>query len=330
MKSNHNSIRQPEIEVGAAPPAPPEAFTGADRRRWRWFVAFLILLGILFAKPLLELARFAWTSELYSHILLIPFLSIYLGWAKRRTLSAVGVPSPGLAAFPLAVGVAVMVAYWIKAGHAWVPNQNDYLSITIFAFLALLTGVLLAFLGRDAVQAMAFPLALLLFAVPLPTFLMGWIEMFFQHASALASHILFRISGTPVFRQEMVFYLPGMTIEVATECSGIRSSLVLFITSLVAGRLFLKTPWKRTVLALAVIPLGILRNAIRIFTLCMLTIHFDPNTINGPLHHRGGPVFFVLSLVPFFALLWWLRRSDGAKERLKVESRESRAESRGS
>jgi len=32
--------------------------------------------------------------------------------------------------------------------------------------------------------------------------------------------------------------------------------------------------------------------------------------IDSPIHHSGGPLFFVLSLVPFFLLLIWLRRSE--------------------
>ena len=32
--------------------------------------------------------------------------------------------------------------------------------------------------------------------------------------------------------------------------------------------------------------------------------------IDSPIHHRGGPLFFALSLVPLFLLLWWLRRQE--------------------
>jgi exosortase/archaeosortase family protein len=102
-------------------------------------------------------------------------------------------------------------------------------------------------------------------------------------------------------------------MEVADECSGIRSSLVLFITSLLAGHLFLNTPWKRAVLTLVVIPIAIVRNGFRIFTIGMLCVHIDPSMINSPIHKRGGPLFFALSLIPFFLLLAWLRRTERKK-----------------
>jgi exosortase/archaeosortase family protein len=116
--------------------------------------------------------------------------------------------------------------------------------------------------------------------------------------------------------------LPGITIRVGQECSGIHSSLVLFLTSLIAGHLFLASPWNKTWLALLVLPLGIARNALRILTISLLCVHVDASMIRSPIHVRGGPVFFALSLIPFFAALWWLRRS----ERLEVQgSRLSRS-----
>ena len=101
---------------------------------------------------------------------------------------------------------------------------------------------------------------------------------------------------------------PRLNLEVAEECSGLRSSLVLFITSLLAGHMFLDKTWKKTVLALLVLPIGVLRNAVRILTIALLTIHVDSDIIDGPLHHRGGPVFFVLSLCVLFAALFLLHR----------------------
>lgn len=111
-------------------------------------------------------------------------------------------------------------------------------------------------------------------------------------------------------RQGQMFMLPGLTIEVAQECSGIRSSIVLFITAVLAANMILHSGWRRITLVLAVIPLGILRNGMRIYLISVLTVHVDPGIIDSALHHRGGPIFFGMSLVPFLALLWLLRKGD--------------------
>ena len=107
-----------------------------------------------------------------------------------------------------------------------------------------------------------------------------------------------------------MFSLPGITIEVAKECSGIRSSLVLLITSLLAGHLYLRSAWTKTLLSVAVLPLAIVKNGIRIVTLTLLSIYIDPSFLTGQLHRGGGIVFFLLALVILAPVLWWLQRSE--------------------
>jgi exosortase C (VPDSG-CTERM-specific) len=150
--------------------------------------------------------------------------------------------------------------------------------------------------------------------VPIPGILMDGIETFLQHGSAAVAHALFSLSGAPFARDGLVFQLPGISLTVAPECSGIHSSLILFITSLLAGHLFLRTPWKRTVLALAVVPLALIRNGARIFTIGELCVHIGPEMINSAIHRHGGPWFFLLSLIPFFFLLLLLQKSDRARD----------------
>jgi exosortase/archaeosortase family protein len=78
----------------------------------------------------------------------------------------------------------------------------------------------------------------------------------------------------------------------------------------VAANVFLRQPWRRAVLVCCVIPLGILRNGFRVFVIGMLCVHISPDMVNSIIHHRGGPLFFTLSLLPLFGLLWWLRSGD--------------------
>src|SRR5581483_5561373 len=122
-------------------------------------------------------------------------------------------------------------------------------------------------------------------------------------------------SGTTFVKDGLLFQLPGIVIEVKPECSGIHSSLVLFITSLVAGHFFLRSPQKQAALALSVIPLALLRNGFRIFTIGQLCIHIGPEMINSPIHRRGGPLFFFLSLIPFLWLLYVLQKAERVKSR---------------
>jgi len=282
----------------------------AIRKALQHFALFTLVLSLCFSSPLLDLVRRAFQTQLYSHVVLIPFISIYLGWLRRETLPAVSARSIGFAILPTLAGIVGLLAYGAARAHGVVLAQDDALALTTASFLCFVVGGALLILGTATVRALAFPFGFLVFMIPIPVAVVHWLEMFFQHATAAVCHLFFVLSGTPVLREGTVFQLPGLDIRVAEECSGIRSSFVLFMTSLAAGCLFLQGPWKRTALALAVIPLGILRNAIRILTIALLTIHVDPNIINSPIHHKGGPFFFLLSLIPFFLLLHWLRKSE--------------------
>jgi exosortase/archaeosortase family protein len=76
--------------------------------------------------------------------------------------------------------------------------------------------------------------------------------------------------------------------------------------------LFLLTTWRRLALVCVILPLGLLRNGFRIWVLAVLTVNVDRRVIDSPLHHQGGPIFFVISLFPLFGFLWLLFRSERA------------------
>lgn len=267
-----------------------------------------LLLG--FSVPLYHLMRFAVHSDLYSHIILIPFISLYLIWLKRRTLPPPSAPARSWAPLPLIAGLASLACFGVLALSGSKLETEDSLALSTLSFLLLLSGVACLFLSKETLRAIAFPLGFLLFMVPFPIYLQDAMVTFLQHGSAAMAYVFLRIAGTPVFNQGLVFTLPGITLEVAPACSGIHSSLALFITSLLAGHFFLRTPWKCAALALAVIPLALLRNGFRVFTIGELCVHIGPEMIYSPLHRQGGPLFFILSLIPFFLLLLFLMKSD--------------------
>lgn len=298
----------------------PTGMSPAVRRRLLGLAVLTVCLVLGFIRPLYLLLQRSLHSDLYSHILLIPCITAYLIWGQRDRLGLDAAPAKGLAVWPALAGLGLLAAYgWgIRAG--WQPVQDDHLALMTLSFLLLLLGGGFLLFAPATLRVAAFPLAFLIFMVPFPEFVNRGIESFFQHASADAAWLLLKLSGLPVFRQGTSFQLPGFSFEVAPECSGIRSSLVLFITSLLAGYLFLRSPVRRAVLTGIVIPLAILRNGLRVFTIGQLCVHVSPEMINSPIHHRGGPIFFVLSLIPFFLVLYFLRRSEAKAARRRTTS----------
>jgi len=308
----------PRFLAAAGSPEPPRdspplgdgLAAAQSRRQLRRFALCALGLTIAFALPLLGLVRYSFTDDLSSHIVLIPCIVAYLIWQRRQESLPPITPAPALALIPFALALAVLSAV-LFTGKASLPRlPENYYALTTFCYLAFGWSATLLFLGGKALRHFLFPAAFLVFMMPMPTWLRHAGEVFFQYASAEAAALLFALTGSTVFRNGLVFQLPGITIQVAEECSGIRSSYVLLITSLLAGYLFLRSPWRRAALTLFVIPLAIARNGFRIYTIAWLCVHVSPSMIDSPIHHRGGPLFFVLSLIPFFLLLIWLRRRE--------------------
>jgi exosortase C (VPDSG-CTERM-specific) len=298
-------------------PADESAGTSLSRRNMTLalhprFVAFLglaVLLTAVFIKPLFWLAAGAVQSELDSYIVLIPFISAYLIYDRRKRLSK-EYGSSLWAIIPLVTGfVALATALGLHRSGGSL-SDHDYLALMAFSFVCLLAAGGFLFLGRKWMTAAAFPFAFLIFMVPMPDAMADALETGSKLASAEVASWFFNVTGTPFLRDGRVFQLPNIVIEVAQECSGIRSSWVLFITSLLAANLFLKSAWRRGVLVCFVIPLGIVRNGFRVAVIGILCINWGPQMIHSIIHRRGGPFFFVLSLIPLFLLLLWLRRGD--------------------
>lgn len=287
----------------------PQPVHGTFRAAMVPFAICSCVLLVVFAGPLLNWARFALSKERNSYLLLVPIVSAYLIRTRRQDLR----DSPRRSVAPALLASGIGIAALAAQGMALDPL--DRLSLQIFALLSFLLSGAFIFWGAQILRRITFPIAFLLFAVPVPATVAEHIEIFLQYTSAEAAYWLMSLAGIPMIREGINFRLPNIYIQVAQECSGYNSSFSLFMVSTVAGYLFLNSPSRRIILSLAVIPLAIVRNGFRVTTLASLCVYDDPKWIDSTLHHKGGPLFFALSLIPFFLLLWALRRSDTARNR---------------
>jgi exosortase len=282
-----------------------------DGKRLGIFLAFVAVAGVMFYGPFREVMRVALRSDYYSHIVLIPFVSAYLLFVRRREIFAdIGyafVPGAAVAGVGvLLYGIARMVPLGL--------NKNDFSALVTLAALFFVVGAFVLLFGLQAFRAARFALLFLLFMVPVPTALMDGTIRFLQVGTTEFVALLFAIAPVPVLREGFVFHLPNISIEVAPQCSGIRSSMALVITSVLAGPMFLKKGWNKALLVLAVIPVTMFKNGIRIITLSLLAVYVDTRILtNSTLHTDGGILFFVLALLLMAPILFVLRRGEQQK-----------------
>ena len=184
------------------------------------------------------------------------------------------------------------------AGGSGAADLNDFASAAALSALLFGAGAFLLLFGRVAFRKAFFPFAFLLFAVPIPLVVMEKVISILVIASTAVTRFFFEAIGVPFIQEGAVFHLPDLSIEVAQQCSGIRSSLALLITTVLAGHLFLKKFRSQAILVMAVFPVAVFKNGVRIVTLYLLSYFVDMGIIEGGfLHKSGGFIFFGLGLV---------------------------------
>ena len=271
------------------------------------FLLFSVLSLVVFGRYLDALLRLSLRDDRYSHVLLIPIMGAGLVYLQRRRVftSPRYCPSKGV---PLLV-VAVTLFCLAQTKFSTL-NPNDHLSVVMLAIvLVWMAGFILCY-GAQSFRAALFPLLFLLLMIPIPTLALDKIVVALQQGSAVMTYALFKLLGVPVLWQHFKFLLPGVEIEIAQECSGIRSSLALFITSILAGHMFLQSNWRKVIFSLFTVPVVIFKNAVRIVTISCLGVYVDPGFLHGKLHRYGGLPFSLVSLAILLPLLFALQEGE--------------------
>jgi len=257
--------------------------------------------------PLCQTAILSWQNDDYTHILLILPISIVLILLQRRSLQRLlkwnvrGGSSLLAAALVIICITALTVSY--------LP-EDVRLSIRMASLVLSWVGAFLLCFGSRAFRSALFPLLFMFGLVPLPTSVVNYIIAMLQQGSVWSAYVLFAACGVPVSVNGIFLKVPGLTVEVAKECSSIRSSSMLLVTTLVLVHLLLRSPWRKSLVVALALPLSLAKNGLRIFTIVMLGTKVDPGYLDGRLHHQGGILFFILALSVIFVVIWVLGKKE--------------------
>jgi exosortase len=275
--------------------------------------AILAAASLLFwSRPLANTFRLALANDAYTHILLILPLSAALIYMDSKYLDSQTFridPQSSRRIGAALLALALLTGGYARWGMAAAPDDVRLSPAMLALVIWWIASVLLCF-GTRTFSSFLFPLCFLFLMVPIREFALSGIVKFLQYQSAFAARILFRVVGVPVTQDGIMLSIPNLDIEVARECSSIRSSLMLVVTTLVLADLFLRSWWRKVLLVAAAIPLSVAKNGLRIFTIAELGTRVAPGFLNGKLHHHGGIVFFGVSVVAVGALLWVLHRTE--------------------
>lgn len=274
------------------------------------YTELLILIAgstVIWWHPIAATLALALNSDAHTYILLVLPLSVALVYIESTGKLLAFESRRWIGTILLSTG---LLFRGFAAWNIWHLSTNDQLSLSMLALVIWWIGSVILSFGFRTFQFLLVPLCFMFLIVPFPGQVLSWITEVLQHQSATASGILFRCVQIPVQQNGILLSIPGLDIEVTPECSSIRSSMILIVTTIILAQLFLRSWGRKTLLVAAAIPLSIAKNAVRIFTITSLGTRVDPSFLHGRLHRSGGVVFLGLALIVVFVLLWALRRSE--------------------
>jgi exosortase len=258
-------------------------------------------------RPLFETFSLSLLDVQHTYLLLILPIGaalIFLEWRAVRTAVALDVRA-GSVCMAIAALVAISTLVW----RASFPS-DVLLSARMLGLVLWWIGAFVLCFGSRSARMVSFPLCFLLGLVPLPQLVVNGIIVVLQQESAWAAHVLFTACGVPVAQDGVVLTISGLTMHVGEECSSIRSSSMLLVTTMVLAQLLLRSPCRKALVIALAVPLSIAKNGLRIFTIAMLGTRIDTGYLTGRFHRQGGIVFFAIVLFILFAFFWILRRGE--------------------
>lgn len=281
------------VLVGDAAPSPKVSFTQELKTiGWQGF----LLVGVVTALYAPVLARLVaqWYNDAdYSHGFLVPLLSGYLVWRKRDELAKI----------PRRPSAWGMVVVLLSLGVLFLGSLGAELFLSRSSLVGVICGLVIYFGGWALLRALAFPIAFLMFAIPLPNIIYNEIVFPLQFiASSFATRTLEILNIFPVLREGNVLVMPGMRLEVVEACSGIRSLMSLLALAAGYGYLAERSNVVRWFLFLAMVPLAIISNGTRVMITALMTHYIGPQAAEGFMHEFSGWVIFLVATILFLAL----------------------------
>jgi exosortase len=279
----------------------------AIARRHACFALFVVITSAVFYKALATLVSYSLHDDSSSHIALVPWIAVFLVcWDRRRIFSSTNTDLW----FGSGLILGGTLLYLYSRHISWLQEGNWSLSLSVCSIILTWAGGFAACYGVSSLRAAIFPVCFLLLMIPLPDAILDRVIRALQDGSAVMACLIFKLVGIPVWRNGLLLSVPGVTIEVAKECSSIRSSIALVITCLLAAHLYLRTGWKILLLVVLSLILSVVKNGVRIATLTVLSIYVDPGFLFGKLHREGGFAFFLFALLLIWPVFTLLERSD--------------------
>lgn len=255
-------------------------------------------LGLCLALTLVSAiyhSTFVWLSErflepdsYYSHGFLVPLVTAFLIWQKRKKLNTIGFEPSALGFILLVSGLMLQL----------VSVVLEVYLVSLLSLLMIIFGMTFYSFGKKVGKEILLPLAFLIFMVPVPMFIINYLSFPMRQFVTGAVVLTLDKFGLPVTRRGFEIIFPNALLSVDTPCSGLRS-LITFLALSSLFAYFLNGAWKNKItMFFAAIPIAFVSNYLRIILLSLVAFIYGANAAtDGIVHDFSGIMVFAVGFI---------------------------------
>jgi len=263
-----------------------------------------IAYAICYAGVFASLVNLWSTYPLYSHGYVVPLIAGWLFWTKYRTAPSIQeVPDYVVGVPIILLGVSLLV----------IGDVGAVLTVKQTSLIVTLVGLVLVFFGRETLRFYRFPVAYLLFMVPIWDVGLNQLQDPSRIVSTRIASAFLHLANVPVLRQDTILVLPSATLSVMRQCSGVNQLVALMAMVVPASYVFLDTNKRRLALIAFSVGVGYLSNGFRIALVGWLAVNGlgDGNLADSYTHVLEGLVVSAAGYAMILVVLSWLSRFNG-------------------
>ncbi len=222
----------------------------------------------------------------YSHGVLVPFISAFIIWLKRKHLMRARVA-------PAPIGYVLLVpSLLVCMVLSWAGGVN----LQGLMFPVLMGGLVLVLFGREVGRILRFPVGYLFFMCVLPGDVLTKLSFRIQVISTMGATMMLKLMGLDAAREGVAIHLPNVEVMVGTPCSGFRMLISLFAFAVLLAYLKEGPRWGRASLVAMTLPLSILLNSLRVTMIAMVGEYMGTDAMHT-FHDYSGYIVLALAFV---------------------------------
>lgn len=275
---------------------------GRTRRRWHLLPLMVAAAAVAYLPVGAALLALWRGDRYYAYLgLVVPIFALLL-WVSRQRRATTGAHGHGIG-----VAVVLLALTLLVLGQSAGNLQLQALSLVIAV-----AGVAVCLRGVEWARAAAYPLAFLLFLVPIPRSAIDAVTLDVQRLLTSHAGMLLESTGVPVRIDDIEIHLPMVTLQIVEGCNGLSFLLALVVVVGGAAGILVPSFRGRVFLMALAVPAAVAANVVRITATGLTAYWLGPDSATGGPHDLLGKAIWGFTTVTLIVLAWRLGRRRAA------------------